>query len=920
MPLLLVPLFVPLFFFLPGYIFSRTFFRNPAAFSRGERVFIPIAASVCLTTWLALALAEIGAFSLWNVAISVASVCAVVYFFARKNFSAWSLRGVKPDWIFLVILALAVFLFARPAEYIIGNSDAGTYVNTGANIARTGALAIRDAQVAQLEPDASKTFYWQLVNPYMLYKQVRLPGFFIADQATGLVLPQFLHLYPAWLALWDAMLGVQLGLYATPIIALLGSVAFYFLARELFGKNVARLAFFLLVVMVPQFWFARYPVAEAFTQFLMLTGMWAVLKMSRRDLTGSLMLASQNLSGLGVLAGIAFGQLFLVRSDSILFLLPLMALALALIFFRRWRREHWALFGAFGIVFAHAAVHMLAFAPNYLYYQYTHALKLNSIDKIFRFDFPAAELVFTRVEYWLALFGVFALGIGALFVTDRVFQHARAQWGKSVAARFGRAENALRIGLGLLIVLFFVTHYFLLARPESLYAYIGGLTPTRSEANLIKLGWYLSPIGIFLAAFGAVIIVLRDLNARNVFFFGTAALFALFYLDELYSNPHYIYTTRHYIPLVLPLFVLCAARALQWLWNFHARGVGRDKPTRLRWAAAGAFGMWMMYNVYAMGLVDASRATGFALRAPFVSQTVSLGFLRVEPLEKSIVGVDELGGAYAQIENIAAQIPENAVVIFSAGRDEPAALATPLKFIFGRDVFVTVFNNPPGIKVARMIDAWRAQGREVILAFGTNGGKLQVPNYQLERVVEATFDVPQWAFAYEFMPRSAWRVNLNYAMFRAVPRTAPETYPFVLNFGGDDFPYLVNGFLERAPEEKTRWIGGILSENRKLRDAKTISGVVRVPIQDASSNDLRLTLRARAPRENMRVEIIQGKRVLGEIVLSSTMETYTVNLKNGKLDSSAEGYWLELASETTLDGEGRVLGMELEMLQVERHK
>jgi hypothetical protein len=33
--------------------------------------------------------------------------------------------------------------------------------------------------------------------------------------------------------------------------------------------------------------------------------------------------------------------------------------------------------------------------------------------------------------------------------------------------------------------------------------------------------------------------------------------------------------------------------------------------------------------------------------------------------------------------------------------------------------------------------------------------------------------------------------------------------PFVLNFGGDDFPYLMNGFLERAPEASTRWIGAI---------------------------------------------------------------------------------------------------------------
>lgn len=907
MNLLLVPVLVPLYFFLPGYLFSRIFFRHSDTLSAGERLFVAVASSVCLTTWLALTLAEFGAFSLLNIALSLLVLCAVGWLWARKRLTEWTIRDAKPDWLFLTILALAVLLFARPAEYVIGNSDAGTYINTGASIAQTGALAIHDAQVAQLAPDLARTFYWQLTNPYMLYTQVRQPGFFIADQSQGLVLPQFLHLYPAWLAIWDALLGVQPGLFATPIIGVLGSVAFYLLVNELFGKNVARLAFFLLVVCVPQFWFARYPVAEALTQFLMLTGMFALLKMTR--------LRS---AGFGILAGVAFGELFLVRSDSVLFIAPLVLYGLVLLFFRRWQREHWAFFGVLGIVFTHAFLHILVFAPNYLYYQLTHALKLNSIDKIFRFDFPSAEAVFTRPEYALALLALLAVGLLVLFGADRIFQMLRTRWGETVSRRFLYAEPYLRIGGAALPVLLVAAFYFVLARPETLYAYVGGITPTRSEANLIKLGWYLSPIGVLLATLGAVIIVIRrDLSTRTLFFYGTAAMFSFFYLDELYSNPHYIYTVRHYIPLVIPLFILCAARALQWLWN----GQFFKPPTvksLARVAAVGAFAVWMLYNLYAMGIVDASRAQGLALRVPFVAQNTALGSVRLEPFEKSIVGFKELGGAYRQVETIAQQLPQNAVIVFAAGRDEPALLATPLKYIFGRDAFVTVFNNPPGAKVAAMIDGWRAQGRQVILAFGTNGGKLQLPNYKLEPLGDVSLDVPQWAFAYEFMPRSAWRVNLNYALMRAVPRDMPETYPFTLHFGGDDFPYLVSGFLERPPEANTRWFGGILAENRKLRDATTLSGVVRIPVPDKNSEGLQLTLRARAPRDNVKVEVKQGKNTLGELAVSQTMDTYVVDLKRAKLDSGAEGYWLELVSETTFDGEGRVLGVELESLTVTR--
>ena len=54
MNFLFVLVLVPLFFFLPGYLFSRLLFRNPGAFSAGERVFLPIATSVLVISWLAL--------------------------------------------------------------------------------------------------------------------------------------------------------------------------------------------------------------------------------------------------------------------------------------------------------------------------------------------------------------------------------------------------------------------------------------------------------------------------------------------------------------------------------------------------------------------------------------------------------------------------------------------------------------------------------------------------------------------------------------------------------------------------------------------------------------------------------------------------------------------------------------------------
>jgi len=544
---------------------------------------------------------------------------------------------------------------------------------------------------------------------------------------------------------------------------------------------------------------------------------------------------------------------------------------------------------------------------------------MKNIDKLLPGGLPQAQDVFSKIEYLGIALALIIVGIGVLFLTDRIVQVLRKRWGKTFSAQFTRSEKWLRVLGGVVIVAMAIFAYFLWPHPESLYAYVGGLTPLDRSANLIKLGWYLSPIAIALATVGAVIVLLRDLKRRSVFFFGTAALFTFFYLEELYSNPHYIYTTRHYVPLVIPFFILLAARALQWLWN--PQEWWRTAQTNLtlqklaRIGAFGAFGLWMLYNLYAMGIIEGSRANGLALRLPFIMQTVGWGSVRVEPFEKSITGMNELGGAYQQIASLAQSLDPNAVVIFSAGRDEPGALATPLRFIFGRDAFVTVFNNPPGDKVAAMLDAWRAQGRDIVLAYGTNGGKLQIPNYELEHIGDASLDVPQWAFSYDFMPRSAWRVNLSYALFRAVPRTAPEAYPFVLDFGGDDYPSLLYGFLERSPEASTRWSGAILSEDKKAGDAKWIPAAVRIPVTNAPS--MNIHLRARAPRAEVPFQLKSGGNVIGSAQFSSTFADYVFQVDTDALKRNGDGFVLELDTAPTLDGQGRVLGAELESLRAQ---
>ena len=169
MTLLLALVVFPLLFLLPGYISARALFRDPDGLSAGDKLFIPIAASILISTWFGFVLAELGRFSLPALVTSVLIYSALLWLVRRKQLAPWSWRGIRFDWFFLAILALALLLAIHPAEYILGGNDASVYVNTGINIARTGAIAIHDPTIQALPVDPGHQFFLDLVNPFMLF-------------------------------------------------------------------------------------------------------------------------------------------------------------------------------------------------------------------------------------------------------------------------------------------------------------------------------------------------------------------------------------------------------------------------------------------------------------------------------------------------------------------------------------------------------------------------------------------------------------------------------------------------------------------------------------------------------------------------------------------------------------------------------
>ncbi|MDX1687894.1 MAG: hypothetical protein R3248_07915, partial [Candidatus Promineifilaceae bacterium] len=253
-------------------------------------LFASLSLGLATIGWTALTLAEVGWFSTGRLA-ALWFVAVLLLAFAGRRRLRRGLRALKPvgerppaersailrrfalsSWLeaaaLIVWLAAAAWLFFRPHEFVMGGADAGVYVNTAAQVAEEGSLLIDDPTLAALDP----VLYPALLRerqpgegtPYYLF-----PGFNVVVEPAGRVIPDFFHLFPVWQAVVYGASGVWATLLMPGLWALLGCLAVYFTVRQEAGWPVAMLALAGLSINALQVWFARYPVTETLTQYLL---------------------------------------------------------------------------------------------------------------------------------------------------------------------------------------------------------------------------------------------------------------------------------------------------------------------------------------------------------------------------------------------------------------------------------------------------------------------------------------------------------------------------------------------------------------------------------------------------------------------------------------------------------------------------
>jgi hypothetical protein len=912
--LLAIVVVVPLLY-IPGFLVAHALLGQRQSLDPLERHYARTVAGALLNGWLAFTLAELGVFSAWLHVALLALVCGAALMVAwRRGPALWPMRPLgivaggrttsdeRPThraypsaffllpssllkrWDALALLmigAVFVVLVTPPFETVLGGRDAGVYANAGFAIARTGSIVQYDPLVAQIGQDQhaadpalrgaaaqAETNFLGGQNPTrFIATRLRAAGFLIygGDLEAGRVVPQGLHLFPAWIGLLASMLGFEGGLLATGLMGLLGVWSVGMLGRRLAGPWVGVLAALLLALNGVQVWFSRYSTSETTMQFLTFAGlyMFAAWKAEgrkqktesreenaeeRRSVRPSSFILHPS-SFHALLAGIAFGQLALARIDFILMVAPVLAYLCYMWLTGRWsRRETWLSAGMFAMLL-HAAIHIATIARAYFFDTLFARLQDYAIPALLSLPFLTPELrevYLTRPCSPLSIlrlpampdtpacpsfrgmpptefvgwnYGRIAAEFALVFMLIAAVLLLRGRIGRGLRA----AERLIVRGRGPLLLMaaagiVLLGAYGYLVRPQILSAatlralpgclsmaqlraptgaclvlqgYIGApiaLPPGREVytiplANLVRIGWYLSPLGVVLAVAGFACWWWRGMSRAAWLFLAIGLVASVFFIRQTYgtSDQTYIYILRRYVPQVYPVFCLSIAYALVTLAKTKNQEPRTNRVRRV---------LGSRFSVLPSGILT------FALVA----------FLLLT--NRAIYRHVEYGGSLQQLSAIAQRFGPNDVLLFRGGapsfaaaRDVPDIVTTPLTYAFGLNA-ITIKSSAPGKyadALAAYMQRWRAQGRDVYLVLGPSGA-VGLPGFALEQVGTLSLDaLHEFEQLQNQKPSNVNVFDLPFAVYRLVPEGQPAAPPSV---GPRDFGAQVRGFYK--PEE----IGG----------------------------------------------------------------------------------------------------------------
>ncbi len=262
-----------------------------------------------------------------------------------------------------------------------------------------------------------------------------------------------------------------------------------------------------------------------------------------------------------------------------------------------------------------------------------------------------------------------------------------------------------------------------------------------SMANLVRVGWYISPFGIEMTFFGLVVLLWRGINRRNWFVLTVTLLTALVFIQLSYgtSSQTYIYIMRRYLPNIYPGFALLSAYGAVVLWG----------------------------TAWWRRLLSGGSVTALTV---FLAGTLS-----------PLIAVPELHGSFALVDRIAAlSRPQDITIVrggsprYVAARDAADTLALPLIAIHGQHVYGLRSERPEkyGRDLVTLYRRWLAEGRKIYFMVGADGA-LWFPGMHFEKREYIQARIPEFSQLLNQKPALIDALNISYQRYELVDGAAP---------------------------------------------------------------------------------------------------------------------------------------------------
>lgn len=771
---------LPLLAFAPGYLLMTRF--GPVERLRfGEALYLVIAISLMITSVFALALAQVGLFSLWALLLCQGAATLILYSVApgraRRTLPhrRWRRRTLPP----ILLFAIAAVLFFRPSERLIGGQDPGVYLSAGVNLARTGSLLIYDPILSPIHD----TEYAEVVTA---------PAGFYGNRA-GILTPHGVHLQPTWIAILYSMGELRLALVTNAIFGWLGVVAVYLIGRRLWGEGVGLAAGLLLSTDISEIWFARWYVAEMLVQFLFFSGLFAMLAWQdkQRSRTGSMLLASTTAASMGLI--------HLAKLDSFLLLLVVVLWSVWQWYRGPWRSDHWAFVATYLGLIGYTVLHAAVFSSEYV----------RSL-----FSFYVQFLEWRRTP--MALLVAAILSMTFLLLTRRP--------GHWIAVKVESLQKPVLWLLTVLIAGGAVYGFFI--RPgrihweDSEWTFVHqwatepdgllGSRPDESnfersfiEESLVRLGWYVTPLGFFLGSAGLIGLLWSRERNRTFLLWGGGLAQTAFFASRGTIFPQHFWAIRRHVQVIIPAIMLLIS-------FFLLRVVAGGPPRFVR-----AQSSWRLISrILAISILIGLIVSYWSTANDYVLAT-------------------DFDGGIQQLNELARMLPQDAVVIIG---DEVTAhpVGTPLSFIFDRRIVIPKRRATTDIseELAALVRMWRSDGSAVFW-LTTIRGRQVAPSFPYESIPVASYSMSIEALATKVdgLPTEIVPFSPTFYLYELQPAAGgrgPRTYD--LSTAVDE-PLLIDGLsgFETCSPGVFRWMNGdaLVSLASPLRaERRTVSFAV----------------------------------------------------------------------------------------------